>query len=115
MVEHKIKAVGSRAQVMHGNAHHTSGGLTKSDLTYNKQGRIVSKRKQALGSKLYNKHKSVLKKKQFKPKTSHKKPKTSHKKPKTSHKKPKTSHKKPKTSHKKPKTSHKKPKTSHKK
>jgi hypothetical protein len=35
-------AVGSRAQVMHGNAKHTSGGLKKSDLKYNKQGRIVS-------------------------------------------------------------------------
>jgi hypothetical protein len=25
-------AIGSRAQVMHGTAHHTSGGLTKGDL-----------------------------------------------------------------------------------
>ena len=37
--------VGTRAQVMHGNAHHTSGGLTKKDLKYNKAGRIVSVRK----------------------------------------------------------------------
>ena len=37
--------VGSRAQVMHGTAAHTSGGLTKSDLKYNKAGRIVSKKK----------------------------------------------------------------------
>ena len=36
---------GSRAQVMHGNADSTSGGLTKSDLKYNKAGRIVSKKK----------------------------------------------------------------------
>jgi hypothetical protein len=36
------KAIGSRAQVMHGTAHHTSGGLTKKDLKYNKWGRIVS-------------------------------------------------------------------------
>jgi len=28
------KAVGSRAEVMHGNAHHTSGGLRKSGLKY---------------------------------------------------------------------------------
>lgn len=28
------KAVGSRAEVMHGNAHHTSGGLRKRDLKY---------------------------------------------------------------------------------
>jgi hypothetical protein len=37
--------VGSRAQVMHGTAHHTSGGLTKGDLKYNKYGRIVSRKK----------------------------------------------------------------------
>ena len=38
-------AVGSRAQVMHGTANHTSGGLTKGDLKYNKYGRIVSRKK----------------------------------------------------------------------
>ena len=38
-------AVGSRAQVMHGTAQHTSGGLTKGDLKYNKYGRIVSRKK----------------------------------------------------------------------
>jgi hypothetical protein len=37
--------VGSRSQVMHGTAHHTSGGLTKGDLKYNKWGRIVSRKK----------------------------------------------------------------------
>lgn len=37
--------IGTRAQVMHGTAHHTSGGLTKGDLKYNKWGRIVSKAK----------------------------------------------------------------------
>ena len=37
--------VGSRASVMHGTAHHTSGGLTKGDLKYNKWGRIVSRKK----------------------------------------------------------------------
>jgi hypothetical protein len=36
---------GSRAQVMHGTADHTSGGLTKGDLKYNKAGRIVSRKK----------------------------------------------------------------------
>ena len=40
----KILPVGSRAQVMHGNAKKTSGGLTKSQLKYNKQGKIVSKK-----------------------------------------------------------------------
>lgn len=39
------KAIGSRAQVMHGTAHHTTGGLTKKDLKYNKNGRIVSRKK----------------------------------------------------------------------
>ena len=41
------KKVGSRAEVMHGTAEKTSGGLTKSDLKYNKYGEIVSKRKSA--------------------------------------------------------------------
>jgi hypothetical protein len=36
--------VGSRAQVMHGNAKMTGGGLKKRDLKYNKQGKIVSKK-----------------------------------------------------------------------
>ncbi len=40
-----MKRVGSRAQVMHGTAHHTSGGLTKKDLKMNKWGRIVSRKK----------------------------------------------------------------------
>lgn len=39
------RKVGSRAQVIHGTAHHTSGGLTKRDLKYNKWGRIVSRKK----------------------------------------------------------------------
>jgi hypothetical protein len=36
---------GSRAQVWHGTAYKTSGGLTKNDLMKNKSGRIVSKSK----------------------------------------------------------------------
>jgi len=36
--------VGSRAQVIHGNAKMTGGGLKKKDLKYNKQGKIVSKK-----------------------------------------------------------------------
>ena len=35
---------GSRAQVMHGTAHETTGGLTKTDLKKNKHGRIVSRK-----------------------------------------------------------------------
>ena len=38
------RKVGSRASVIHGNADITRGGLTKSDLKYNKSGRIVSRR-----------------------------------------------------------------------
>ena len=41
------KLVGSRAQVHHGTAYKTSGGLTKSDLVMNKNGHIVSRKKQA--------------------------------------------------------------------
>ena len=45
------RAVGSHAAVWHGSAHHTSGGLTKKDLMKNKHGRIISKKKHALGKK----------------------------------------------------------------
>ena len=45
------RAVGSHAAVWHGSARHTSGGLTKKDLMKNKHGRIVSKKKHALGKK----------------------------------------------------------------
>ena len=37
--------VGSRAQVYHGNADRTAGGLTKKDLKMDKKGEIVSKSK----------------------------------------------------------------------
>jgi outer membrane phospholipase A len=43
------RAVGTRAEVMHGSAHHTSGGLTQADLKYNRWGRIVSKAASAQG------------------------------------------------------------------
>jgi hypothetical protein len=46
-----VKIIGSKAQVFHGNATHTSGGLKKSDLVKNKHGRIVSRKKQAAGLK----------------------------------------------------------------
>ena len=36
---------GSRAQVWHGTAYKTSGGLTKGDLMMNKHGRVVSRAK----------------------------------------------------------------------
>ena len=43
--------VGSRAQVWHGTADKTSGGLTKKDLFQGKDGRIKSKRASALAKK----------------------------------------------------------------
>jgi hypothetical protein len=43
------KTVGSKAEVFHGTAKHTSGGLKKKDLMKTKAGRIVSRRKHALG------------------------------------------------------------------
>ena len=39
------KNIGSRAQVWHGTAYKTSGGLTRKDLLKNKNGRIVSRKK----------------------------------------------------------------------
>ena len=50
MVEHKIKAVGSKAEVFHGTAKHTSGGLTRKDLMRHKH-RIISRKKHAAGKK----------------------------------------------------------------
>jgi len=49
---HKYEVLeGSRAQVMHGTAYKTSGGLKKSDLLQNKNGRIVSRKKHATAKK----------------------------------------------------------------
>jgi hypothetical protein len=46
-----MQTIGTRAQVWHGTAKKTSGGLTKPNLMKNKHGRIVSRRKHALGKK----------------------------------------------------------------
>jgi hypothetical protein len=46
-----MQTTGTRAQVWHGTAKKTSGGLTKSNLMKNKHGRIVSRRKHASGKK----------------------------------------------------------------
>jgi len=46
-----MQRIGSRAQVMHGNAKMTGGGLKKRDLKYNKQGKIVSKKMSILAKK----------------------------------------------------------------
>ncbi|MHA2082284.1 MAG: hypothetical protein ACXABD_00880 [Candidatus Thorarchaeota archaeon] len=43
--------IGSRAQVWHGTAYKTAGGLTRSDLHMNKNGRIVSKKKHVTAKK----------------------------------------------------------------
>ena len=45
-----IKAVGSKAEVWHETAKHTSGGLKKKDLMKHK-GRIISRKKHAAGKK----------------------------------------------------------------
>lgn len=47
----KIKAVGTKAEVYHETAKHTSGGLKKKDLMKTKHGRIVSRKKHAAGLK----------------------------------------------------------------
>ena len=43
--------VGGRAQVMHGTAYKTAGGLTKKDLMMNKHGRVVSRKKHITAKK----------------------------------------------------------------
>lgn len=45
------KTFGSRAEVFHGNAKKTTGGLTKKDLVKNKHGEIVSKKKHMTAKK----------------------------------------------------------------
>jgi hypothetical protein len=43
--------IGSRAQVHHGTAYKTAGGLTKEKILMNKNGRIVSRKKHATAKK----------------------------------------------------------------
>jgi hypothetical protein len=64
-----MQSTGSRAQVWHGTAKKTSGGLTKTNLMMNKHGRIVSRKKHASGKKTIKNLKKlgyVAKKGQFK-------------------------------------------------
>tara|TARA_Y100000591_G_C21832283_1_gene700369 strand:- start:84 stop:404 length:321 start_codon:yes stop_codon:yes gene_type:complete len=58
---------GSRAQVWHGTAYKTPGGLTKEKLFYNKHGRVVSRKKHntAKKEKRLEKHGFFAKKGQF--------------------------------------------------
>jgi hypothetical protein len=51
--------VGSYAQVFHGTADRTAGGLKKDDLVKNKRGRIVSRKKMEAGKKAF-KHLKAL-------------------------------------------------------
>jgi len=46
-----MQTFGSRAEVWHGNAKKTTGGLTKKDLLKNKHGEIVSKKKHLTAKK----------------------------------------------------------------
>jgi hypothetical protein len=50
-VNENAVTVGSKAQVFHGTAKHTIGGLTQADLVQNKRGKIVSRKQQAAGKK----------------------------------------------------------------
>jgi len=47
----EIKTIGSKAEVFHGTAKKTSGGIVRAGLVKNRHGRIVSRKKQALGRK----------------------------------------------------------------
>ena len=59
-----MQKVGSKAKVWHGNADHTAGRLKKEDLMKNKSGRIVSKKKHALGKIAFARNKLVPKTKE---------------------------------------------------
>lgn len=60
-----MTTVGSRAQVYHGTAHHTSGGLTKGDLKKNKHGEIVSKKASESAKKRFKSKKFAAVRKVF--------------------------------------------------
>jgi hypothetical protein len=47
----KLRAVGSKAEVYHGTAKHTAGGLRKHDLMKTRSGRIVSKKQHKAGKR----------------------------------------------------------------
>lgn len=56
-----MKTIGSRAEVFHGTAKHTSGGLTKNDLKKNKFGQIVSKKASAASKSRFEKNPALKK------------------------------------------------------
>lgn len=55
-VKAPTKRVGSKAEVYHGTAMQTSGGLKKDALMKNKGGRIVSKKKHAQGVEAFKRN-----------------------------------------------------------
>lgn len=57
-----VKKVGSRAEVWHGNAHHTSGGLTCAQLKKNKAGKIVGREASRLAAIRFKKNPLMVKK-----------------------------------------------------
>jgi hypothetical protein len=61
------KARGSRAEVMHGTAKKTSGGLTSRQLKYNNSGRIVSRSKSSSAAKSFGSVKAAFKEGAAKP------------------------------------------------
>ena len=61
MTRHFEKTYGSRAEVMHGAAEMTTGGLKASNLGYSKSGEIVSLAKQKLAKKKSNPLKEYIK------------------------------------------------------
>lgn len=86
--------IGSRAQVYHGTAYKTSGGLVKDKLMMNKHGRIVSRSKHATAKREKRLEKAGYKTQKGKfgavkvsPKKSRKSPKKSSKKSRRSRRK----------------------------
>jgi hypothetical protein len=57
-----MKTIGTRAEVFHGTAVHTTGGLTKKDLKKNKFGRIVSKKASMASKKRFDANPNLQKK-----------------------------------------------------
>lgn len=53
------RKVGTKAQVFHGTAMKTAGGLTRKELMKTKSGRIVSKKKHAAGLKALKRLRSL--------------------------------------------------------
>ena len=56
----RSKVVGSRAEVWHGTAEKTSGGLKKADLMKNKYGRIVSRKRHEQGKVAYRQNSASM-------------------------------------------------------